>query len=91
MVAVTCERIADEHAHFVFTILKERSFTDQAQLQKFQVELHFFNKLMWVLFKCNFEYYAFMASRILRDVQYKVKRFCEASDNKIERALKWAL
>ena len=28
MVAVTCERIADEHAHFVFTILKERSFTD---------------------------------------------------------------
>lgn len=30
MVAVTCERIADEHAHFVFTILKDRSFTDQA-------------------------------------------------------------
>lgn len=30
MVAITCERITDEHAHFVFTILKDRSFTEQA-------------------------------------------------------------
>ena len=29
-VIITCERIADEHAHFVFTILKDRTFTDQA-------------------------------------------------------------
>ena len=91
MVAITCDRVADEHAHFVFTILKDRSFTEQAQLQKFQSELLFFNNLMWVLFQCNFEYCAFLGTKTLRDVQWKVKRFCEASDNRIERALRKAL
>lgn len=28
MVMTVCERITDEHAHFVFTILKDRLFTD---------------------------------------------------------------
>mmetsp|Transcript_33098 Transcript_33098/g.43591 ORF Transcript_33098/g.43591 Transcript_33098/m.43591 type:complete len:131 (+) Transcript_33098:798-1190(+) len=32
MVMNVCERVADEHAHFVFTILKDRLFTDKATL-----------------------------------------------------------
>ena len=32
MVATTCERVADEHAHFMFTILKDRLFTEIDQL-----------------------------------------------------------
>lgn len=90
MVAVTVERVADEHAHFIFTILKDRAFTDQANLQKFQAELLIFNEFMWALFHCNFEFNAFMAFRTLRDIQTRVKRFCEASDNRIERALERA-
>ena len=86
-----CERIADEHASFVFTIMKDRLFTDQAQLKKFQAELLFFNNIMWVLYVNDFEYCRFMATRSLRDVQWKVKRFCEASDNRIERALRRAM
>lgn len=35
MIMNVCERIADEHASFVFTILKDRLFTEQAQLKKF--------------------------------------------------------
>lgn len=91
MVAVTIERVADEHAHFIFTILKDRTFTDQASLQKFQAELLIFNEFMWALFHCNLEYNAFFAFRTLRDIQTRVKRFCEASDNRIERALERAI
>ena len=91
MVAVTVDRVADEHAHFIFTILKDRTFTDQASLQKFQAELLVFNEFMWVLFHCNLEYNAFFAFRTLRDIQTRVKRFCEASDNRIERALERAI
>jgi hypothetical protein len=91
MVLNLCTYIAEEHAHFVFTILKDRAFTDQTNLQKFQGEILIFNELMWVLFHCNFEYNAYMAVRALRDVQFKVKKFCEGSDNKIERALQRAI
>ena len=45
---------------------------------------------MWVLFTVKFDFCAFLAPKLLRDVQWKVKKFCEASDNKIERALQRA-
>ena len=68
MVAVTCERVSDEHAAFVFTILKDYKFTDPDMLKKFQGELLFFNNLMWVLFTVNLEFCQFLGQRTLRDI-----------------------
>jgi len=87
MIAITCERLGDEHCQFVFTIVRERTFTDKNMLQKFQVELRTFNAFMTVLFHLDYPYSRFPAFRSLRDIQHRVKRFCEVSDRRIERQL----
>jgi hypothetical protein len=86
MVFVTCERLTEEHGNYLYTLLKDRTFTDQASLQKFKTELNVFNQFATVLAMCDFKFCRYQAIRALREVQIKVKRFCESSDFRIERA-----
>jgi hypothetical protein len=66
-IMITCEKLAEEHGNFVYTILKDKTFTDTETLQKFQRELNVFNEFITVLFMCEFKFCRYQAIRALRD------------------------
>jgi hypothetical protein len=86
-IMITCEKLIEEHANFTYTVLRDRNFTEQQGLQKFQQELDIFNSFQIVLSTCNLKMVRYGAIRNLRDCQQRQKKFCESSDWKIERAL----
>jgi hypothetical protein len=45
---------------------------------------------MKVLFHLDFKYNRYLALKIYRDIYYKVKRFCEFSDKRLEKSMEWS-
>jgi hypothetical protein len=66
-IMITCEKLIEEHANFTYTVLRDRNFTEQQGLQKFQQELDIFNAFQIVLSTCNLKMVRYGAIRNLRD------------------------
>ena len=86
MIMNVCDKLAEEHQKYMFTLVSRKHFSDDDVIDKFKLEILRFNHFGKTLAHNDFVHCKYHSVRAGRELQRSARRLCEIVDHKIERA-----